>query len=135
MPLSFIEKIALGLSGATAVGVGTMILLWPHAFYASYGITLGDDPSLLSELRALAAGLTTLGTLMLLGIWRSGTAQLAVASTLVVFVAFPFGRLISFYSDGLPSGGIIAALTLEIIIAVFCIFAFRRRLFARTTQS
>lgn len=127
MSLTLLEKVALGLSGLTAVGIGGFIMVAPHAFYASYGITLGDDPSLLSELRAPATGLLTLGILMLVGIWRSAMAQVAVAATLIVFLAFPTGRLIGLAVDGLPSGGIVGALVLEIAIAILCIVAFRRR--------
>ncbi|MEM6467857.1 MAG: DUF4345 domain-containing protein, partial [Pseudomonadota bacterium] len=94
MSLTRLEKITLGLSGLTVVGIGGFIMVAPHAFYASYGIVLGDDPSLLSELRALAAGLLTLGALMLAGIWRSALTHLAIAASLIVFLAFPTGRLI-----------------------------------------
>ncbi len=128
MPLTLLEKFTLGISGLTAVGIGGFIMVAPHAFYASYGITLDDDPSLLSELRAPTAGLLTLGVLMLTGIWRSAMAQMAVAAALIVFLAFPAGRLISLVIDGVPSSGIIGALVLEIAIAVLCIFAFRRRI-------
>lgn len=127
MSLTLFEKVALGVSGLTAVGIGGFIMAAPQAFYASYGITLGNDPSLLSELRAPAAGLLALGALMLSGIWRSAMAQLAVAATLIVFLAFPTGRLIGLAVDGVPSGGIIGALVLEVAIAVLCIVAFRRR--------
>lgn len=128
MSLTLLEKVTLCISGLTAVGIGGFIMVAPRAFYASYGITLGDDPSLLSELRAPAAGLLTLGALMLAGIWRSTMAQLAVAATLIVFLAFPTGRLIGLAVDGIPSGGIISALGLEIAIASLCIFAFRHRM-------
>ncbi len=134
MPLTLLEKFTLGISGLTAVGIGGFIMVAPHAFYASYGITLGDDPSLLSELRAPTAGLLTLGVLMLTGIWRSAMAQIAVAATLIVFLAFPAGRLISLVIDGVPSSGIIGALVLEIAIAVLCIFAFRRRIIGSTAN-
>ena len=128
MSLTLLEKITLGISGLTAVGIGGFIMVAPHALYASYGITLSDDPSLLSELRAPAAGLLTLGALMLVGIWRSAMAQLAVAATLIVFLAFPMGRMVGLAVDGVPSGGIIGALVLEIAIAGLCIVAFRRRM-------
>ena len=132
MPLSRFQKIALGIAGFTALSVGSFILAAPHAFYASYGITLDNDASLLSELRAPAAGLVTLGVLMIAGIWRTAMAQLAVASVLIVFLAFPAGRLIGLAVDGMPSGGIIGALVLEITIAILCIIVFRRR-FLRAT--
>lgn len=128
MFLTKLEKITLGISGLTAVGIGGMITFAPHAFYASYGISIADDPSLLSELRAPGAGLTTLGILMLAGIWRSALAQLGVAATLIVFLAFPAGRFVGLAVDGMPSSGIIGALILEIAIAALCIFAFRKRL-------
>ncbi|MEO0678106.1 MAG: DUF4345 domain-containing protein [Pseudomonadota bacterium] len=128
MHLTFLEKLVLGVSGVTAVGIGGMITFAPHAFYAGYGIMLGDDPNLLSELRAPGAALATLGLLMLLGVWRSALAQLAVASTLIVYLAFPAGRFIGLAADGMPSPGILAALLLEIAIAGACLFAFRKRL-------
>ncbi len=128
MTLTKLEKITLWISGLTAVGIGGMITLAPHSFYASYGIVIGEDPSLLSELRAPGAGLATLGIMMLLGIWRSALAQLAVAATLIVFLAFPAGRLIGLALDGMPSVGIVGALVLEVAIAALCVFAFRKRL-------
>jgi len=127
MSLTLFEKVTLGISGVTAVGIGGFIMLAPRAFYAGYGITLGDDPSLLSELRAPAAGLLMLGGLMLAGIWRAAMAPLAIAATFIVFLAFPVGRLIGLAIDGVPSGGILGAWMLEIAIAALCILAFRRR--------
>lgn len=135
MILTKLEKVSLVLSGLTAIGIGGMITFAPHAFYASYGITIGEDPSLLSELRAPGAGLATLGLMMLLGIWRSTLAQLAVAAALIVFLAFPAGRFIGLVADGMPSGGIISALVLEIAIAALCLFAFRKRLVSHPMQS
>lgn len=132
MSLTRIEKLALGVSGLTALGVGGFIMAAPHTFYASYGIALGYDASLLSELRAPAAGLFTLGVVMLTGIWRTSMIQLAVASALIVFLAFPAGRLIGVAFDGMPSGGIIGAFFLEMAIATLCIFAFRRRILRAT---
>lgn len=128
MTLTRFEKIALGLSGITALGIGLAILAAPHTFYASYGIALGDDASLLSELRAPAAGLAALGALMLAGLARSAFSQVAIVAALTVFLAFPAGRLVGLLVDGMPSGSIIAALVLELAIAVLCLTAFRHRL-------
>ena len=60
-----VQKIALSIAGFTSLGIGAFILAAPHAFYASYGIALGQDPSLLSELRAPGAGLAAFGAVML----------------------------------------------------------------------
>ncbi|MDQ2093605.1 DUF4345 domain-containing protein [Rhodalgimonas zhirmunskyi] len=128
MKPTLFEKIALGLSGLTALTIGGFILFAPHAFYASYGITLGQDASLLSELRAPGAGLAGFGLLMLLGIWRHAVLPIGMAAALTVFFAFPVGRLIGIAVDGMPSSNVIGALVAELIIAALCLAAFRRRL-------
>ena len=122
------EKTALGLSGLTALTIGAFILFAPHAFYASYGIALGEDANLLSELRAPGAGLAGFGLLMLLGIWRHALMPIAMAVAVTVFTAFPAGRLVGLAADGMPSGSVIGALVVELILAALCLAAFRRRL-------
>ena len=124
--MTFTENLALGLAGLTVTGIGLAILAAPRAFYASYGIPLGDDPNLLSELRAPAAGLACFGALMLAGIWRRTMAPLSKSVALTVFLAFPAGRLLGIAVDGPPSGAILAALALELAIAGLCLIAFRR---------
>ncbi|MCV2893856.1 DUF4345 domain-containing protein [Lentibacter sp. XHP0401] len=128
MKPTLLEKIALGLSGLTAFTIGAFILFAPHTFYASYGITLGEDASLLSELRAPGAGLAGFGLLMLLGMWRHAVLPLGMAAALTVFTAFPVGRLVGLAVDGMPSGNVVGALVVELIIAALCLAAFRRRL-------
>ncbi len=124
--MKLIQKIALGLAGVTALGIGASILIAPHGFYASYEIALGSDPSLLSELRAPGAGLAAFGGVMLAGIVRPALQQAAVVAALTVFLAFPAGRLVGIAVDGMPSSSIVTALVLELAIAALCLFAFRR---------
>ena len=121
-----VQKLALGIAGIASLGIGGAILAAPHAFYESYGIALGSDPSLLSELRAPGAGLAAFGAVMLAGIVRPALRQAAVVAALTVFLAFPAGRVLGLLTDGMPSGGILGALVLELAIAAFCLFAFRR---------
>jgi len=128
MTLTPSQKVTLGLASGTAFGIGAVILTAPQAFYASYGISLGDDVNLLSELRAPAAGLAGFGILMLAGILRSAMAPLSITVALTVFLAFPAGRLIGLVVDGMPSGGMIVGLAVELSIAALCLMAFRHRL-------
>ena len=127
MSVTVLEKIALGVSGLTAASIGVAILAAPHSFFASYGITVGNNASLLSELRAPGAGLAAFGVLMLLGIWRTAMTPMSKVVALIVFLAFPAGRLIGLIVDGLPSGPIIGALVFELAVAALCIVAFCRR--------
>ena len=125
MQLTRFQKITLGIGGVTALAIGTLITLAPHTFYASYGITLGQDPNLLNELRAPGAGLAVFGALMLSGVFRAAMAPIALAVALTVFLAFPVGRIVGIVMDGMPSGSVIGALAFEIIIAALLLFAFK----------
>jgi len=124
--MTFLQKLTLGIAGLTAFGIGSFILTAPQAFYASYGITLGSDASLLSELRAPAAGLAALGAVMLAGIQSPTLRPTSIVAALIVFLGFPAGRILGLLIDGVPSDGILAALILELAIAALCLFAFRR---------
>ncbi len=127
MTLTLLQKITLGISGATALGIGAFILADPHTFYASYGVSPGGDTSLLSELRAPAAGLAAFGGLMLAGIRQSTFSHVSMVVALTVFLAFPAGRILGLLVDGMPSAGILWALAIELAIAVLCLAAFRPR--------
>ena len=125
MTMTRFQRITLGLAGLTAFSIGAFILCAPHAFYAGYGIALGPDPDLLSELRAPGAGLAALGGLMLWGLVRPALVPVALGAALSVYVAFPVGRLVSLITDGMPSGGIIGALGVEVALAALVLWAFR----------
>jgi hypothetical membrane protein len=127
MTLNIFQKSTLGIAGVTALGIGLAILTAPHAFYASYGISLGADVNLLSELRAPASGLAALGALMLMGIWREDWREVSIVAAFTVFLAFPAGRIVGIIVDGIPAGSVIGALVLETAIAALCLAAFGRR--------
>ena len=128
MPLTRFQGFTLFLSGVTALGIGAVILFAPQSFYAGSGIALGDDVNLLSELRAPAAGLAALGALMLAGILRSALRQAAIAAALIVYLAFPAGRLVGLITDGMPNASILTALLVDLALGVLCLIAFRHRL-------
>lgn len=125
MTLTRLQKIALGIAGVSALGIGAAITFVPHAFYASYGIAIGSDPSLLSEVRAPGAGLAALGAVMLAGIVRRSLSEAGFVAALVVFLGFPAGRIVGLALDGMPSAGIVAALVFELAVAALCLSAFR----------
>lgn len=79
-------------------------------------------------MRAPGAGLAAFGALILLSIRIPALLPTSIAAALTVIIAFPTGRLVGLILDGVPSGGIIAALVIELGIAGLCLAAFRRRL-------
>ncbi len=122
------QKATLGIAGVTALGIGGFIALAPQEFYASYGITIGSDANLRSELRAPGAGLAAFGALMLAGLFHRTLSLPAQISALIIYLAFPAGRVIGLLADGVPSAGIIAALVFELALAALCLVAFWPRL-------
>jgi len=114
------QKAILLLAGATSVGIGTAILIFPAAFHASYGITLGTDPSLLSEIRAPGGALLVMGLFMLAGLVRPGFAHVSRWIAAAVFLSYGLARLLSFALDGTPDGGLVFAAVFEIAIGLLC---------------
>jgi hypothetical protein len=134
MYLTRFQKLCLGLSGATALVIGVSIALAPHAFFAGYGIALGQDPNLLSELRAPGAGLVALGAIMLAGILRAAMAPISIVTAFAVYLAFPVGRIVGIVMDGMPSAPVLSAMVFEIAIAIVLFVAFGRQRNAADTK-
>ena len=107
----------LSLSGLLLLAIGGAILLVPHAFHATNGIALGDDPSLLSEIRAPGGLLTASAVLILIGALRRPLRSLAVILTVLVYGSFGFARLLGLALDGMPSSGLIGSTAIELIVA------------------
>ena len=109
--------IFLFLSGLLLLGIGSTILLAPQAFHASNGIVLGDDPSLLSEVRAPGGLLTASSVLILLGTFRRSLRSLAMVLTVLVYGSFGLARLLGLALDGIPSIGLVGSTAIELIVA------------------
>ena len=129
MTTSLTQKIILLISGATAVGIGAAILAVPVAFHATNGIALGDNTSLLSEIRAPGGALLTMGLFMLAGLWRQRLAGFSLAVGAAVFLSYGLSRCIAIAVDGWPEHGLVAAAVIELVIGASCVFGLlgRRR--------
>jgi hypothetical protein len=116
----WLQRVVLGVAGSVAFGIGVAILSAPMSFYATYGIDLGSQPNLLSELRAPGANLAVLGAIILAGAVHSRIARLSATLGAMVFLAYAFGRLVSMALDGMPSHGLIEATLIEFAIGGLC---------------
>ena len=121
------EKIILSVSGLTAVGIGTAILTIPTAFYASSGIELGGDASLLNEIRAPGGALLIMGFFMLAGLIRASLAGLSLWIGAAIFMSYGMSRGFSIALDGLPDTALVMAAAVEIAIGTLCLFSVFRR--------
>ena len=127
MIVSNFQRIVLSLAGITVLLIGGFITLEPHLFYSSYGIMLGNDPDLLSEVRGPGANLAGLGALIILGLFKRTFARTSIIVAKVIFIAFPIGRLVGILADGIPSHEILTVLAIEIVIGILLFIAFRKK--------
>lgn len=124
MSTTWFEKLTLGVAGLAALGIGLTITAMPHGFYATYGIELTGNPSLLNELRAPAVNLLAVGAIILTGAIRSNMTTLSAGLGATIFLAYALGRAVSMVADGLPHRGLVDAMIIEAVIGGLCLLAF-----------
>jgi len=127
MTTTLTQKIILSVSGLTAVGIGTAILIIPVPFYAANGIELGSDASLLNEIRAPGGALLTMGLLIFAGLVRAGFARVSMLIGAAIFLSYGLSRGVSIALDGWPDIALVEAAAIEIAIGTFCLFGALRR--------
>ena len=119
------QRSIIGVAGLIAASISAVITVMPNLFYASYGISLAADPSLLSEVRAPSANLASLGGIMIAGAVRSNWFNISRVLAISVFFALPIGRLVSWGIDGTPNASILSALAIEIAIGSLVLLSTR----------
>jgi len=124
MKNSSILKTVLFVSGLIAIGVGGAILIAPGTFYATNGIELGDNSSLLSEVRASGGALLSIGVLIMLGAFVAKLTFTSVVVSSLFYLSYGLSRILSMAVDGMPAQGIVQAAALELAIGLVCIFVY-----------
>ncbi|MEM7611553.1 MAG: DUF4345 domain-containing protein [Pseudomonadota bacterium] len=112
-----IATIYLMLAGLLLLAIGGAILLAPHAFHASNGIELGNNPTMLSEIRAPGGLLAASAVLALISVFRRRLRAFTTPLLVLIFGSFGLARLVSMAQDGIPGGSIVGATVLELIVA------------------
>lgn len=115
-------KTVLLFSGLIGVAVGAAILLAPVAFYAASGIELGNDASLLSEIRAPGGALLACGLLIIAGVFIEKMTFTATLVSTLLYLAYGLSRVISIIFDGMPATNIVQVSVMEIAIGLMCAF-------------
>jgi len=124
-------KAILVVAGLVASVIGSLIVTMPETFYATNGIELAGNVSLLNELRAAGAALLATGLLIIAGALVS---RMTFTSTLVaalLYLSYGLSRILSMAIDGLPAEGLLQAAALEVVIGLVCVFALARYRFDR----
>jgi hypothetical protein len=123
MKNSKVVKLILLISGLIAIGIGSSILTVPISFYATNGITLEGNISLLNELRASGGALLASGILIVSGVFVKKLTFTSTVISSVLYFSYGLSRLLSTAIDGAPAEGLIQAVILELIIGLACVLA------------
>ena len=123
MKNSKVLKTILLISGLIASAMGATILFAPGAFYATYGIELGGNLSLLNEIRASGGTLLASGILIMSGAFVDKLAFTAAVVSTLLYLSYGLSRVMSIGIDGMPVEELVQAAVLEIVIGLACIFA------------
>jgi hypothetical protein len=124
MKNSKVLKTILFVSGFILTGIGGAILFMPMALFASNGIDLGGNISLLNEIRPPGGALLASGLLIMSGAFVTKMAFSAAVLTILVYLSYGISRILSMAIDGIPAKGLVVATVVEIIIGLVGIFAF-----------
>jgi len=123
MKRSKVLKTILIVSGLIASIIGAAILFAPVEFYASYGMKLGGDVSLLNELSASGGALLASGILITAGAFVDKLAFTATVVSALLYLSYGLSRIMSIAMDGMPIEGLVQAAVLEIVTGLACVFA------------
>ena len=119
------SKVILFIAGLVAAAVGGANLFVPAEFHATTGITLGDNISLLNEVRASGGALLAGGILILAGAFRAQLAYISASVATLIYFGYGLSRLFSMAIDGTPHTSLVQAAALEIIVGLACLYALK----------
>ena len=121
--MTLLEKVALATGGLIAVAIGAAILVIPTAFFASYGISLQPDPSLMSEIRAPGGALLAMGAVLCAALFRPALKIVALGLGALLYLSYGLARAVSALLDGWPDEGLVIAMGLELAIGAIFVVA------------
>lgn len=119
-------RVILAIAGLVLAAVGSFLLFAPLAMHGSNGIDLGEDASLLSEIRAPGGALLVLGAIVVAGAFVSRLTLPSAMIAAAVYLAYGLSRLLSMALDGMPAPGLVWVTGLEIVFGVITAVLFRR---------
>ncbi|BFM17460.1 hypothetical protein R50073_36430 [Maricurvus nonylphenolicus] len=123
MKESKLLKVVLFISGLIGVVVGGAILVDPVSFYASNGIELGGNISLLNEVRAPGGALLGCGLLVMAGAFSSSLTFTSTVLATLVYLSYGLARVVSIIADGMPADILVQVTVLEVVVGLICAFA------------
>jgi hypothetical protein len=126
MQNSILLKLILVMAGLIGAIVGAGMLFAPVPFHSSTGIELGDNISLLNEMRTAGGALLAGGLFILAGAFFAKITFSAAIMATLLYLAYGFSRVYSIAVDGAPDEAVYLVMTLEIFVGLICVWALAR---------
>lgn len=127
--LNIVNRLALVLSGLILVGAGCTMLLAPEVLHSKNGVTLGNDPSLLSEIRAPGGFLFLAGLTIAASAAQDRFVLMGLGLAALVYSSFGVARVYSIFVDGFPAQSLVLVTGLELgvgtLAAILSVYNFR----------
>jgi hypothetical protein len=123
MKKSKILKSIIIITGLIGVYVGIEILFMPVSFYASSGIHLGENISLLNEIRAPGGALLASGVLIILGAFWEKLEFTSIVLAALLYLSYGLSRMYSMAVDGAPAEILVYVAIAEIFVGFACAVA------------
>lgn len=124
MKNSKVVKGYLGLAGLLLVMIGGMVLFNPVEFKLGQGVDLGDDVSILNDVRASGALYLAIGLTLISGIFISRLTYTSTLLAIIGYLSVGIGRVVSIVLDGMPVDGLFKATIAEFVIALIGLVIF-----------
>jgi hypothetical protein len=115
-------KVTLIASGFIGVYIGVEILFSPISFYATSGIDLGGNVSLLNEIRASGGALLLSSVLIIIGAFVPRLTFTSIMLATLLYLSYGLSRILSMVIDGRPVEILMYVAVLEIAIGLACAF-------------
>jgi hypothetical protein len=109
------HRIILITAGTIAVILGVAIMFMPHAMHESNGVELGNNASLLSEIRSPGGALFLVGAILVAGAFVTRLTFAATLTGAMVYLGYGLGRVVSIVLDGVPSSTLVVAMIVEFV--------------------
>lgn len=120
-------SVVLLLGGTVAGFVGLSLLTDPLRFYASYGLELDGQTSLLSEFRGNAGMLVSIAALLAMGAFTPKLRTPASGLGAVVYLGYAAGRGVGISVDGMPHPNLVYAAVAELALGLCCAWVYTRK--------
>lgn len=119
-------KALLVISGLILIGVGGAILFMPVGFFATSGIDLGGNLSLLNEIRPPGGALLAGGIIIISGAFIPLLTFTSLVLSILIYLSYGLSRILSMALDGIPDGTLVMVTGLEMILGLMGVLALIR---------